>query len=217
MTFKFLKATFAGAVLSVSSLSANAGLIEADLHSIGDNLITYDSNQNLNWLDLNLTANMSETELLNSSYVKIDGMRLATTSEVKNMFFGHFSGITDPTARYETFTQPLSQGYGQVLEFIRLFGVTYSNVNANFSYGWYINDSDILSMASAYSQFVTPVLQQVLIPGNGWNYESARDTGQQEFGWYLVKNTTEVPEPSTLAIFALGMIALASRRFKKQS
>jgi hypothetical protein len=28
---------------------------------------------------------------------------------------------------------------------------------------------------------------------------------------------TEVPEPSTLAIFALGMIGLASRRFKKQS
>ena len=28
---------------------------------------------------------------------------------------------------------------------------------------------------------------------------------------------TSVPEPSTLAIFALGMIGLASRRFKKQS
>jgi hypothetical protein len=30
-------------------------------------------------------------------------------------------------------------------------------------------------------------------------------------------NSTDVPEPSTLAIFALGMIGLASRRFKKQS
>jgi hypothetical protein len=29
--------------------------------------------------------------------------------------------------------------------------------------------------------------------------------------------TTSVPEPSTLAMFALGMIGLASRRFKKQS
>ena len=27
----------------------------------------------------------------------------------------------------------------------------------------------------------------------------------------------DVPEPSTLAIFALGMIGLASRRYKKQS
>ncbi len=33
----------------------------------------------------------------------------------------------------------------------------------------------------------------------------------------LGEDLTQVPEPSTLAIFALGMIGLASRRFKKQS
>ena len=31
----------------------------------------------------------------------------------------------------------------------------------------------------------------------------------------LVFGTVDVPEPSTLAIFALGMIGLAARRFKK--
>ena len=31
------------------------------------------------------------------------------------------------------------------------------------------------------------------------------------------KSPSTVPEPSTLAIFALGLIGLASRRFKKQS
>lgn len=38
--------------------------------------------------------------------------------------------------------------------------------------------------------------------------------------WYAIDNirykSIDVPEPSTLAIFALGMIGLASRRFKKQ-
>ncbi len=34
---------------------------------------------------------------------------------------------------------------------------------------------------------------------------------------FMVMKTVTVPEPSTLAIFALGMIGLASRRFKKQS
>jgi hypothetical protein len=29
-------------------------------------------------------------------------------------------------------------------------------------------------------------------------------------------DAAEVPEPSTLAIFALGLMGLASRRFKKQ-
>jgi hypothetical protein len=33
----------------------------------------------------------------------------------------------------------------------------------------------------------------------------------------ILLNSAQVPEPSTLAIFALGMIGLASRRFKKQS
>ncbi len=36
-------------------------------------------------------------------------------------------------------------------------------------------------------------------------------------GLVLIKDDVTVPEPSTLAIFALGMIGLASRRFKKQS
>jgi len=33
----------------------------------------------------------------------------------------------------------------------------------------------------------------------------------------VVEYNNDIPEPSTLAIFALGMIGLASRRFKKQS
>ncbi|WP_241242239.1 PEP-CTERM sorting domain-containing protein [Thalassotalea sp. G2M2-11] len=33
----------------------------------------------------------------------------------------------------------------------------------------------------------------------------------------MTRSSTDVPEPSTLAIFALGMMGLASRRFKKQS
>jgi hypothetical protein len=34
---------------------------------------------------------------------------------------------------------------------------------------------------------------------------------------YVAGNTTDVPEPSTIAIFALGMIGFASRQFKKHN
>ena len=43
------------------------------------------------------------------------------------------------------------------------------------------------------------------------------DTAEDYVSTMLIKKSeiTDVPEPSTLAILALGMIGLASRRFKK--
>ena len=51
----------------------------------------------------------------------------------------------------------------------------------------------------------------VLLPNMFAGLVLIQDTAQ---AW---GTTSEVPEPSTLAIFALGLMALASRRFKKQS
>jgi len=62
------------------------------------------------------------------------------------------------------------------------------------------------------------------INGNGaYNYEGQ---GQGDWSAYIMDHnntnvnyvfqSTSVPEPSTLAIFALGIMGLASRRFKKQ-
>ena len=58
--------------------------------------------------------------------------------------------------------------------------------------------------------------------GGGGNYyigdfkSSGYNTGNG-FVSFVLLDVTDVPEPSTFAIFALGMIGLASRRFKKQS
>ena len=40
---------------------------------------------------------------------------------------------------------------------------------------------------------------------------------ENALAWSARSVTTDVPEPSTLAIFALGMMGLAARRFKKQA
>lgn len=45
---------------------------------------------------------------------------------------------------------------------------------------------------------------------HGWGYESVA-------GRAIAAGVTEVPEPSTLAVFALGLMGLASRKFKKQA
>lgn len=60
--------------------------------------------------------------------------------------------------------------------------------------------------------------------GAGWGYNATGGdndwmpisySGDQRV--FFTTNKIDVPEPSTLAIFALGMIGLASRRFKKHS
>jgi len=56
-----------------------------------------------------------------------------------------------------------------------------------------------------------------------WSFRNTRGettytTVSATQGWSVAAVVSQpVPEPSTLAIFALGMIGLASRRFKKQS
>ena len=50
------------------------------------------------------------------------------------------------------------------------------------------------------------------------DYDWDRTRGSHAASTFLVKDVVaEVPEPSTIAVFALGMIGLASRRLKKQS
>ncbi len=59
---------------------------------------------------------------------------------------------------------------------------------------------------------------QAFIVNDGRKYiVPNRSSYQGGHEWLSAWAVYDVPEPSTLAIFALGMIGLASRRFKKQS
>jgi len=76
--------------------------------------------------------------------------------------------------------------------------LTYDSTNGH---GLFNNTSwDTITSASAHS-------------GQGFRDANASDTEAQGFQLY---RAISVPEPTTLAIFALGMIGLASRRIKKQ-
>lgn len=74
------------------------------------------------------------------------------------------------------------------------------------------------TMMMAYDIGVVPVAQGT-IRFNKWSTEGNsvnEGSGPLTISAYAPLGT-EVPEPSTLAIFALGLMALVSRRFKKQS
>ena len=212
MKFKFLKAAFVGVILSVSGL-ADASLIQSDYLTLGDGLAVYDDATNLTWLDLSLTRGLSYDQATNQHV----GFAHASDSNVNtllNNFFGTINynkyGYT-PTGEIEL--APL---------FTELFGNAddIDRGRTIFSYGYFIDDKDFYRLAGANTA------GQVFGPDYFSNQDRWKENGHRRNGVFLVRtgeiliddpNLTKVPEPSTLAIFALGVIGLASRRFKKQS
>ena len=96
---------------------------------------------------------------------------------------------------------------------VALSDIAYSAVQTN-------PGNNALQAWTSFNQDITSALmslqgQSVLI-----RFAQADNQGPFDIGFdnvAIVAETTSVPEPSTIAIFALGMMGLAARRFKKKS
>jgi len=71
---------------------------------------------------------------------------------------------------------------------------------------YYLNNTLLYTDSVTDAKYFSNVLLNAKYEGNDFTVKYDN----------LVYGTVDVPEPSTLAIFALGIIALASRRFKQQ-
>lgn len=193
MKFNFLKAAFAGVIFSVSGF-ANAGLIDID--------------------DWHLTTD------------SLGGLRQAELSE--DVFFAvSKSNVYDPNSTYEMLT---GYHWASSEEYMSLIGESGGSTHAYYNKGGW---SGYSWEGAARYQFMftdTAVTNRIQHAGN---YETARHVrditsyhtsyGNNYFaGLVLVKDPvlqsalgTAIPEPTSLAIFALGLMGLASRRFKK--
>jgi hypothetical protein len=189
-----MKSLFVAIVLCYSSFSI-AGLINVDYLIAGDNLAVYDDESGLTWLDLSVTGNMTITQ--GAGYDS--NFRLATNSEVEALYLHAWPNITDHTTNTYLPRSDLLTGW------TNLFGAT-GDYN---SYGLYKDEDDTTRIlgVSWYGSGYT-IGPEDTVDVDNLSYQLAA-------GVFLVQ--ASVPEPSTLAIFALGMIGLAPRRFKKQS
>jgi hypothetical protein len=215
MKLKFLKTALVSLALSVSSL-ANAGLIEQRDWLATDDMV-YVEDTGLEWLNINYSVGSTYNSLSSRLAVNgdLEGFRIATTDEVYNMFsaFGLdnlsylYSGT--PTANDQIladyFIASLGEGISQ--------WNTYYYGSINLAYNTTTGKYDRKGLYYYNNQ---ANLYNETFPEACCNGYSANQSNPYQ-GVYLVKNATSVPEPSTLAILALGMIGLASRRFKKQS
>ncbi|WP_233558180.1 PEP-CTERM sorting domain-containing protein [Alginatibacterium sediminis] len=225
MKNKFLKAVFAGTILSLSTL-ANAGVI---LDTDRDSFI--DSATGLEWIDFGINNGQSYNYVssqLNSGGV-YEGWSLATSEQVYTMWANAFLGIG---ADYENANH---YGRGQLhandgqSEFGSVFSAIFLAMGHNKKYdegtisehheatGLFISQDEIglvqtrSNIGPLESLFVDDTVKLKLVK----NFIRPREIKDDELSTMLVRSAVDVPEPSTLAIFALGMISLTSRRFKK--
>jgi len=191
MNIKMLKAAVAGLILPIGGF-ANATLIDNDSY-------TTDTESGLDWIDWTAASGVTQTDAL--AIFESGGWRVANQNDVYELLNNFFDttlssssstlistgSLPDFTAKFTQFKGLFGSNNGSQV-FGRIEGFGLIGAQSNYVFGGYI---------PSY-------------------YGSINNTNTRE-GVALVRNTIQVPEPATLAIFALGIIGLASRRFKKQA
>ncbi len=227
MRIQFLKATVAGLILSANSI-ANAGLIHNDYE----------------WLDFDLTSGMTRIEVENTilNQVQYKNYKYASVESLNNLFISLVDGqfdwqdsnvgwksLSDLTEHQIDIFNYLSGGDSVVVQpnwgwpteiAVRGWvmvsqpeGFDGSYAGGNRAFGWN-PDTDIRMVFDRSSNDISSMYSPNTI--TNWSGLDG-ETKWQSVSHLLVSEVKNVPEPSSLAIFALGVIGLASRRFKKQS
>jgi hypothetical protein len=224
MKFKFFKMALAGLVL-FTSLFANAGLIDledVDINSDGTNqgFTLSTNNYDLIWMDFGIYNGTSLTDMNNLLNGSLTGWRYATYDESLVLFSVMFSEYLTDSTNYS-----LNTGNGDNSDAI--FSTALSDIiGINDPISWNPNPGFIFNQSEGGITNGTDIFGRMSLGGfvptctgcgtGGSIYETTANEGlDSNHSWMIVKEVVDVPEPSTLAIFALGMIGLASRRFKK--
>jgi hypothetical protein len=231
MKFRILKATIVSACLLVNGL-AEAALISYNNYSLNTdtNIVT---NNGAEWLQWDVTIG----ESISSALVEYasEGWMLASNSQMAGLFtdFGWGSSVQDDVNILTRGTFSASTDESPMDKFIELFGSTRVDdprlcreygagglacSHSTSIYGSDLDNDGLYKIANIYSDYV-------YCRNYCWNTEDSADIGRDYVnisyfssgaGIALVR-VVEVPAPSTVLIFALGLMGLAARRFKKQA
>jgi hypothetical protein len=206
MNNKFLKMAFAGLVLGVSGF-ANAGLI-------------YD----------NGGPDTSNGFSIAGSNEVVDDFILTNAFDINSVgfYFQNFDGITgwNQDITYSVYNDNsgskgslISTGAGQNVIAVDS-GLAWC---CNNGHAWLVTfdlDSSLSLNAGHYwlgLSGATGTGPEFWLTTSGITGYKGPGGGDLAYSLHGDVGSTDVPEPSTLAIFALGLMGLASRRFKKQS
>lgn len=200
MVVKILKAAFAGVVLFVSGF-VNAGIITLDFDSFENNSAG---------LERYASPFTTQGFQFTGNLVGDDYLIVPTGDSV-------YSGSTSLTP-YGNETHTLQQTNGSIFDLISLDFTEFYPNSGNYDDLTFVGN---LFGGGTVSQTITPDdilnIQNVVFSGftNLVSVVFTIDLGENLQLDNIMLRTAEVSEPSILAIFALGIMGLASRRFKK--
>ncbi|XQW85306.1 PEP-CTERM sorting domain-containing protein [Thalassotalea piscium] len=222
MKFKFLHAAIAGMIMIVSS-TANAGII------------TWDEVQNsTDFTDVLNSGNTVEAinaTKSNSGSVTVNGIQFNNAANLlsENGYIGALNSLSTGDSNYDNFLNSFNYGNGANLTSLNIGG---GNLVAGVNYSiqlWFTdlrsgmdvrdmyfddNNGNSIKLNANGSEFGQFVIGRFTATG------STQELNLDPLGFgnsHITGYQVRVPEPSTLAILALAIIGLASRRFKKQS
>ncbi len=220
MKFKFLKAVAAGLILSASCLVnvANAGLI-----NIG-NGSTSDIDCTIGCMDIYQQA--YDSSYFGSSSVTINSLSLFGKvgqswfySGVYDVYIGYMNG------NYDSITTNYSSNFGSAATYTDTVNLATDmvadvlTVDLDFNYNTSLGDLLIQFTRTSEDSYGGFAYGTNYLWSRVYRWAGSNGTGGDS-GYALNSrfdvSTAQVPEPSTLAIFALGLMGLVSRRFKKQ-
>jgi hypothetical protein len=225
MKFRILITMLASVCLAVCGL-ANAALITHNNYTLNTDTNIVSHTDGTEWLQWDVTLNTSIDSAL-SSYAS-QGWMLASNTQMAGLFtdFGWGSSLVDDDNTVSNMAYSHGTEESASDKFIQLFGMTWSGSNqALVSDAIFGNDPDqdgFIKLAHIGSDRCLRFNRD----GSCSNfrddfarYESdfiRYDEVRSSAGIALVR-VAVVPEPSASLIFVLGLMGLASRRFKKQA
>jgi len=221
MKFKELLAT---AALSLFSINASASVISGDYSAGGDGLLSIDTTNNMEWLDVSSTVNQSVTQAL-ATY-NAAGFRLATASELVDLYvsagidsvldynYGFSNPIAvvgTPTTAYYNVTSVAGKAAAASLHL--MMGWTSAAFYGNPWIHGYLadHDGDTRHALGRFRMYESEFAVHVNTNLDQWGQTEPSES----VGSFLVRSTGEVPAPAPLALLGIGALAFGFTRRKK--